>query len=417
MGRGHQLKKQYFSLALFITLLVFTISIPSSFVSWGMYRQVIQNKVKKPPANSSLDPSANQFQPLQTEIKQSEEQNISEPSAQETSNNNKKSSLNKVKKHFINQRHIVLGYYTIDYPGDKASYFSVKNYGKDMDLISVFAYQVDGYGNLTSLASNNDLYLAFEKGVTPLALIHNYRYGSFNSYDTHSLLTSNKNRKKLIRNTIDILFKYGYKGVNIDIENIPPYDRYYYSLLVREFKEALEPLGYLTVVSIPAKTWDDPYNPWSGGFDYKTIGKYADYVQIMTYDEHFMGNEPGPIASLPWVENVIRYAVSLIDREKVLLGIATYGYDWSYSGTTSVRSKSIYSLVKNYNTKVRWSSTYQVPYFYYYKNGLKHEVWFESADSVSLKFDLVNKYGLKGIGIWNLGSEEPRFWDIVKEKL
>jgi len=71
----------------------------------------------------------------------------------------------------------------------------------------------------------------------------------------------------------------------------------------------------------------DQQDNWSSAFDYAAIGKYADWVQIMTYDEHWSGGTPGPIASLPWVENVIKYAITVIPKEKILLGVAAYGYD------------------------------------------------------------------------------------------
>ncbi|WP_258360344.1 glycosyl hydrolase family 18 protein [Moorella sulfitireducens] len=315
------------------------------------------------------------------------------------------------------RRYHVLGYYAVDYQGDTASSRSLSTYAMYIDSIANFSLLTDAKGNLTESYAREGAELARAKGTTALALIHNYKEGSFNASVAHGLLTSEANRKRLIENTIKVLQKHGYHGVNVDLENIPPGDRPYYSSLIREFKEALQPLGYLTTVSIPAKTRDDPDNAWSGAFDYKAIGKYADWVQIMTYDEHHAGGPPGPIASLPWVEKVIRYSVTTIPPEKILLGIAAYGYDWSSATTRMVPAGSIAKLVAAYNATPQWNSTLGVPYLFYYKNGDRHEVWYEDTASLSMKLEMVRRYGLMGIGIWRLGYEDKTFWQAVEEKL
>lgn len=311
----------------------------------------------------------------------------------------------------------VLGYYTVDYVGDKASYNSLSAYSTQINSISTFMFLVDGYGNVTGLSPRDGVALALSKGITPLALIHNYHNGGFNAADAHSLLTSSANRQCLIQNVITIIKNEGYKGVDIDLENIPYTDRTYYTALVQEFKASLQPLGCLTVVSIPAKTADWPTSSWSGAFDYAAIGASADWVQIMTYDEHWYGGTPGPIASLPWVESVVKYAATVIPKEKILLGIATYGYDWTATSTAVVTYQSVNSLISAYKVTPQWDSVSGEPYFCYYKDGVKHEVWYENADAARLKFDLVNRYGLMGIGIWRLGYEDGTFWQAVVEKL
>ncbi|MEW6183029.1 MAG: glycosyl hydrolase family 18 protein [Bacillota bacterium] len=311
----------------------------------------------------------------------------------------------------------VLGYYTVDYPGDADSFNSLSAYGSRINSIATFTFLVDGSGNVTGTTPTDGVNLALNRGAVPLALIHNYRNEGFDAAGAHNLLSNTASRQRLVQNMVDILKGKGYKGVNIDLENVPPSDRSYYTALVREFKAALQPLGCLTTVSIPAKTADVPTAAWSGAFDYAAIGASADWVQLMTYDEHWFGGTPGPIASLPWVENVIKYAVSVIPKEKTLLGIPTYGYDWTSSTTSIVTYKSVSSLINAYNAQPQWDSTACEPYFTYYAGRVKHEVWYENADSARLKFDLVNKYGLMGIGIWRLGYEDDSFWQAVAEKL
>ncbi|WP_141201634.1 hypothetical protein [Paludifilum halophilum] len=61
----------------------------------------------------------------------------------------------------------------------------------------------------------------------------------------------------------------------------------------------------------------------SNGYNYKTIGKYADRVFIMTYDWHippFTG--PEAIAPYPRVAKTMKYASSVISPQKLYLGLS-----------------------------------------------------------------------------------------------
>ena len=92
---------------------------------------------------------------------------------------------------------------------------------------------------------------------------------------------------------------------------------------------------------------------------------YSDQIVLMTYDEHYPGGTPGAIASIGWVENVIKYAVTVIPKEKLLLGTAAYGYDWSSNGTKAYSISGIYNLASTYGAVIKWDSVSQSPYFTY----------------------------------------------------
>ena len=95
-----------------------------------------------------------------------------------------------------------------------------------------------------------------------------------------------------------------------------------------------------------AKTYDSTTNSWNGAFDYKALAPYLDKIMIMTYDEHYPGGTPGPIASINWYKSVIEYAVSVIPKEKIYLGAAAYGYDWSSKGTKAYSINGCYNLAR-----------------------------------------------------------------------
>lgn len=314
----------------------------------------------------------------------------------------------------------VLGFTTNDYQGDNASYNSLINYHGNIDSIATFSYQVDGNGNLVAmgLSQKDTVSFAKDKGISSLVLVHNLVNGQFSREISHQLLSDAAKRKKLIGNILDVVRSQGYEGVNVDIENVYWYDRQNYTGFVKELKEKMSANGYLTTLSIPAKDRDYyENNNWNGAFDYAQLGKYADQILLMTYDEHYIGGQPGPVASLPWVERVLEYASGTIPTEKILLGIAGYGYDWSSKGNKALTFKNIQKLIDEKGLAPAWDSKSSTPNFTYYQNGVKHEVWYENEESIALKLDLVGKYHLGGIGIWRLGYDNSAFWSVINEKI
>ena len=53
---------------------------------------------------------------------------------------------------------------------------------------------------------------------------------------------------------------------------------------------------------------------------------------------------------------------------------------------------------------VSWSVSAKAesPFFTYVEDGAKHEVWFEDVRSLQGKFRLINEYGLRGCGYWQI---------------
>lgn len=307
----------------------------------------------------------------------------------------------------------VVGYYT-HYENNKDSYNSLSRYGKDIDYIATFSYSIDSNGNLIGEAPQDALALARKMNVKPLMLVHNM-LNTIDSASVHSVISNTRVRQKLIKNVTQVVTREGYVGVNVDFEGVYPSDRKYFNSFLKELASVLAGEGCITTISIPAKTWDNPQSSWFGAYDYKEIGKIVDMVMLMTYDEHWYGGTPGPIASLPWVQQVLDYATAQIPRDKLLLGVGAYGYDWSSHGARSIPWNQVQDLIERYKN-VKWHNEYCVPYLVYYENGVKHEVWFENTYSLRFKLDIADSYKLGGIAIWRLGFEDNSFWEMVEKK-
>lgn len=314
----------------------------------------------------------------------------------------------------------VVGYYVKYYDGDNLSWNSYSAYQDTISTVAAFSYQINWDGSVSGEAYNDLLGAAGKAGKPVLALVHNIgASGGFDRDLIHAILTNVSLRQTAVRNIARVVRNNGYAGVNVDFEDIATYDRDAYTAFVRELAADLHSDGYQVTLSVPAKTWDDPNNAWAGAFDYQALGKVADAIMIMTYDEHWSGGAAGPVASLGWVKQVIEYAAAVMPPQKIRMGIAAYGYDWPAGGYggKAVTAREAESLASRYGAKVQWDSKSQSPYFMYWPGNSGREVWFENTSSIAAKIDLALQYKIGGIAIWRLGFEDPAMWKMIADKI
>ncbi|MBP2072823.1 S-layer homology domain-containing protein [Thermoanaerobacterium butyriciformans] len=308
----------------------------------------------------------------------------------------------------------IYAYATRDYSNDNNSYNSFVNNESHINYVITFTYGIDENGNLNGEEDDAVKDEAIKNNIAPLLLVHNIRGGTFDNSLIHSVLSNNAARNNLIDNIVGALKDGDYKGVNIDFENVGYIDRQNYNQFLSDLKSKLDRNNLLLTVAIPAMTADSPSSFWAGGFDYAAISKIADKIIIMAYDQHWSGGNSGPICSIDWLQNVTKYALSTIDKDKIVMGLPAYGYDWSLSGTTSVTEDKVKSLINTYGGNVMWDNTSKEPYYIYYKNGVKHTVWFENSYSFKLKLDYLSSIGIDDISFWKLGYENQDFWEVIE---
>lgn len=313
----------------------------------------------------------------------------------------------------------IIGFYMQTADGSSRS--SLNQHYQQMTTVIPWAFAVTADGRVVNATDSAKLGEVLKDAGTKMnlnvfALISNYDTVNhqFSQSIASSVLKTAESRQRAIQNIVQTAVNWGVGGVNIDFENVPPAYRDHYTAFIRDLSKELDKKGLLTTVSIPAKTYDDKSSAWSGAYDYAAIGQYADLVILMAYDEHWAGGHPGPVASAGWVERVVKYAVTQIPKDKIILGVPAYGYTWSGPGKgSSVTYQKAVELAGQFGG-VRWDDVSKTPYAIDNKG---RELWFENAASLRYKLKIVTEYGVKGIAMWRLGQEDQNSWQVIRSML
>ena len=218
-------------------------------------------------------------------------------------------------------------------------------------------------------------------------------------------------------------------GVDLDFEGLPHADRDAFTTLVQLIATAVKAKNPAAEVSLAM-----PAVNWGGNYDLTGIANAADQLVIMGYDYHWGGDsQAGPVAPLldgsPWngagisvTKSVDAYLSAGVPAAKLLLAVPYYGYEWQTDATTipaNATSTGVAKLYKNIDVTTApplWDTGSQTPYFV--DASAPSQLWFDDADSLAMKYDLVNQRGIAGIGIWALGYDgtRPELWDLIHNR-
>lgn len=298
----------------------------------------------------------------------------------------------------------------------------VNEVGDYLTYLSPFSYQVKADGSLTTINDDTMLEEARKYNIAPLLVLTNFVDGNFSTEIVDTILENPSIQDTLINNMIDVMKNKGYYGVNIDFERISPENRQLYNDFLRKVVDELHPLGYVVSTALAPKPSDYQTGSWHGAHDYAAHGEIVDFVVIMTYEWGWSGGPPYAVAPVDLVEDVIKYAVSVIPSRKIMMGMPLYGYDWPLpympdnKWAKRISPQDAIKLAAEKGAEIEFDRQTQSPTFKYFdENGIQHEVWFEDARSVQEKLKLVNKYDLRGTSYWVLGVPFPQNWTVLDE--
>ena len=290
--------------------------------------------------------------------------------------------------------------------------------------INVFSYGFTMEGNLIPPMADDQWMIgrAWEKGVRPiLTLTPLGEDGRFNNNLVSNLVRNQEVQQHLIWELGQTLQEKGFAGVDIDFEYVLAEDREEMAAFVRKTTQVMNLFGYTVSVALAPKTSAQQRGLLYEGIDYRLLGEAANRVLLMAYEWGYTYGPPMAVAPVNMVRRVVDYAVSVIPREMISLGIPNYGYDWPLPyerGVTKAQTLSHQAAIQlaiDHGTNIQFDETAMSPFFRYWQYGIQHEVWFEDVRSIKAKFDLVKEYGLSGTGYWQLMSLFRANWLMMEE--
>ncbi|OGJ21874.1 MAG: hypothetical protein A3A82_03755 [Candidatus Pacebacteria bacterium RIFCSPLOWO2_01_FULL_47_12] len=264
----------------------------------------------------------------------------------------------------------------------------------------------------------------------------------FIANDITAFLASNKAQTKLLETLDGVLLAYPISGINIDIElngSASAPQRQQLVNFVTNLRQHLNARYKQMTLSIDVYAGaSDNKQLW----DIPALAPVVDYIVVMAYDFHRRSSpQAGPVAPLfggseLWDSDInehLRKFLEYVPREKILLGVPFYGYEWqtenrsaqSYTlpetGTTAriTRVKELLLQSKALSVEEHWNENALSPYLTYVEDGETFVLYYEDSRSLSYKLDYVNQLDLGGIAIWALGYEgdSRELWDVINRKL
>ena len=243
------------------------------------------------------------------------------------------------------------------------------------------------------------------------ALMNNSDGTQFQTTQLAPMLADPAARHRLTQTTAQYAVAQHHPGIVLDFESIPEASQQNFTRFIGELAAALHAVNVKLMVALPAADWI---------YDYKTIGRQSDAVILMNYDQHWQTSPPGPIAAQEWFDQNIENMLKLVPPEKLVLGIANYGYDWPvktkknpHPAAKAVTFEEAMVTAVESDTQVEYDSDSLNPHFSYEdENNQVHDLWLLDAVTAYNHLRTAERYGVRGTVLWRLGEEDPSMWPI-----
>ncbi len=291
-----------------------------------------------------------------------------------------------------------------------------------LTYISILNYTAAKDGGIISYYDDSEIVqIAKAYGVAPLMLLTTLTIqGEANIIADFEVLLNEEFQRKQIDNILVILKEKGYFGLNLSLQyislsNIQLYESYFANVTNRLSSE-----GYQVFVTINPNINESSKEVSFQKVDYSIINTLAQNIIFSSYEWAFNINPPSPITSINKTEMFLNYVLNYIPPDKIIIGIATLGYDWELPYVAGISNVNVISfdnvndLASNNKVGIHYDDLSQTPYFTYTTNNqINHAVWFINAQTINATLELVSKYSLKGISVWNITVYNPQLWLII----
>lgn len=182
-------------------------------------------------------------------------------------------------------------------------------------------------------------------------------------------ILSNTTSRIALENTIaNTVMQNGFDGIDIDFEAKQDVTKDYFSTFLEGLYARMgDKWVYCTVEA--RMPLDDRYSPGTTppadatdyANDYTMMNKYCDRVELMAYDQGTVdirldsarAAPYAPVADPGWVSDIVTLAAQSIAKNKLILGIPDYGYEYQVTPTgTSFQYQVLWAFNPAYATQI-----------------------------------------------------------------
>ena len=288
----------------------------------------------------------------------------------------------------------------------------------------------DMYGDILSYASQDYVDYAHEIGCKVWAVLED-----LDGESSEDILPYTSRRHAAISQMISECLNYGIDGINVDLEKVTYSQGSDFIQFIREL--SVECRNNNIVLSV------SDYAPYSYNAYRHTDeqSKICDYVAIMAYDDYVGGNEAGPNAGLPFLQEVLDVCSGVVDMNRLIVGIPFYTRLWyEYEDGTLGRDtcdmNTVEDLRERHELTFSWQEDVGYDYaeyyeqtenyddYYYYEetedtqdknSGTKVRIWYENPKSLDAKLKVISECNVAGIASWRLGQETSDVWAVLEK--
>ncbi len=314
--------------------------------------------------------------------------------------------------------------------GLAAPYISQSIFRKTLPFLtylSVVNYTASNVGEVISYYDDTEfVQIARGYNVIPLMFLTTLTLqDDENLSAVYELLLNEESQDRLTDNILRILREKGFYGINLSFEyinvTIIPLIENAYGRITRRLKEE----GFLAFATINPNITVVGEEIQFEKVDYTILSALADGVIFMNFERAINVNPPSPISSIYHIDAYLKFLMETIPAEKLVIGLATIGYDWElpfFTGISSVHSltyNSAVALARNEGAIIYFDEVSQTPFFNYTATGMyqiEHIVWFIDARSINSLIALAVNNSLSGTGIWNIATYNTQLWLIFNSQ-
>lgn len=296
-----------------------------------------------------------------------------------------------------------------------------------LSYLTIFNYRMIENGKIVGNDETEIIRIAKDYGVAPLMSLSSLTYQGLSDVKAvNSILYNEENLESHIQEILSILREKEYYGLNISLVNLIPGNRLAYENFIARLSSRLKAAGYLLFITITPRLILSSNEISLEEIDYTTMGQYADFMQILSYDWGSIAGPPSPTTPAYLTNMILEEAVTMIPPEKIYSGISIIGYSWEspyiigVTRANALTTDAAIELAALTGSTILFEEKSQAPYYEYYTSvegvQVRHIVWFSDARTIDSFMKFVPEYGIQGAGIWNIMSYFAQMWLVINSQ-